>query len=189
MQQSAKTSVVDNSSSVSQISGLTGPQNQEVPSDINLTPGNKGDNFVKLKPPNHSGTDEFEDFLVQFEVTSAINGWNYKAKSLYLANSLMGTARLLLSELTDEQRRDYNYKAKSLYLANSLMGTACLLLSELTDEQHRDYNYKAKSLYLANSLMGTACLLLSELTDEQRRDYNYKAKSLYLANSLMGTAC
>lgn len=107
LQQSAKTFVVDNNSSVSQNSGLTGPQNQGIPSDINLTPVNKGDNFVKLKPQNFSGTDEFEDFLGQFEITSETNSWNYKAKSLYLANSLTGTARSLLSELTDEQRRDY----------------------------------------------------------------------------------
>ena len=52
LQQSAKTSVVDNSSSVSQISGLTGPQNQGVPSDINLTSGNEGNSHVKLKPQN-----------------------------------------------------------------------------------------------------------------------------------------
>ena len=114
LRQSAKTSVGDNSSSVSQNSGLTGPQNQGVPSDINLTPVNKGDNFVKLKPQNYSGTDEFEDFLAQFEITSEINGWNYKAKSLYLANSLTGTARSLLSELTDEQRRDYKCLVQKL---------------------------------------------------------------------------
>ena len=114
LRQSAKTSVVDNSSSVSQNSGLTGPQNQGLPSEINLTPVNKGDNFVKLKPQNYSGTDEFEDFLAQFEITSEINGWNYKAKSLYLANSLTGTARSLLSELTDEQRRDYKCLVQKL---------------------------------------------------------------------------
>ena len=129
--------MIDNSSSVSQILGLTGPQNQGVSSDINLILGNKGDNIVNLKPQNYSGTDEFEDFLAQFDITSEINGWNYKAKSLYLANSLTGTARSLLSELTDEQHRYYNYKAKSLYLASSLTGTACSLLSELTDEQRR----------------------------------------------------
>ena len=36
-----------------------------------------------------------------------MNGCDYKSKSLYLANSLTGTARALLNELTAEQRRDY----------------------------------------------------------------------------------
>ena len=52
--------------------------------------------------------------MAQFEITSEINGWNYKAKSLYLANSLTGTACSLLSELTDEQLRDYKCLVQKL---------------------------------------------------------------------------
>ena len=68
----------------------------------------KGDNNIRLKPQNYSGTEDFEDFLAQFEITTEINGWDYRAKSLYLANSLIGSARSLLNELTSEQRRDYS---------------------------------------------------------------------------------
>ncbi|MES9879321.1 MAG: hypothetical protein ABW185_00370 [Sedimenticola sp.] len=69
----------------------------------------RADNYVKLKPQTFTGTnDDFEDFLTQFEITTEINGWNYKSKSLYLANSLTGAARALLNELNAEQRRDYN---------------------------------------------------------------------------------
>ena len=46
-------------------------------------------------------------FLTQFEITLEINGWNYKVKSLYLANSLIRTARALLNEFSAEQWRDY----------------------------------------------------------------------------------
>ena len=63
----------------------------------------RADNFIKLKPQNFTGSDDdFEDFLTQFEITSEINGWDYKSKSLYLANYLTGVARALLNELTAE---------------------------------------------------------------------------------------
>ena len=74
----------------------------------------KGDNNIRLKPQNYSGTEDFEDFLVQFEITTEINGWDYRAKSLYLANSLIGSARSLLNELTSEQRRDYSSLVQKL---------------------------------------------------------------------------
>lgn len=80
----------------------------------NLTLGSKGDNHIKLKPQTFSGTDDFEDFLAQFEITAEINGWDYRAKSLYLANSLTGTARSLLNEVTAEQRRDYKSLVQKL---------------------------------------------------------------------------
>ena len=74
----------------------------------------KGDNNIRLKPQNYSGTEDFEDFLAQFEITTEINGWDYRAKSLYLANSLIGSARSLLNELTSEQRRDYSSLVQKL---------------------------------------------------------------------------
>ena len=74
----------------------------------------KGDNNIRLKPQNYSGTEDFEDFLAQFEITTEINGWDFRAKSLYLANSLIGSARSLLNELTSEQRRDYSSLVQKL---------------------------------------------------------------------------
>ena len=39
----------------------------------------RADNYVKLRPQTFTGTDDdFEDFLTQFEITSEINGWNYR---------------------------------------------------------------------------------------------------------------
>ena len=80
----------------------------------NFTLGSKGDNHINLKPQTFSGTDDFENFLAQFEITAEINGWDYRAKSLYLANSLTGTARSLLNEVTAEQRRDYKSLVQKL---------------------------------------------------------------------------
>ena len=97
-----------------------------VSSDLHSTSSNTGTsdsntqhtrihNYVKLKPQNFTGSDDdFEDFLTQFEITSEINGWDYKSKSLYLANSLTGAARALLNELTTEQRRDYQSLVQKL---------------------------------------------------------------------------
>lgn len=81
--------------------------NSNAETSSSMTSQTRVDNSVKLKPQTFSGNDEFEDFLTQFEITSEINNWDYKAKSLYLANSLTGSARTLLNELTAEQRRDY----------------------------------------------------------------------------------
>lgn len=91
-------------------------QTSEIPpqGSSNLTLGSKGDNHIKLKPQTFSGTDDFEDFLAQFEITAEINGWDYRAKSLYLANSLTGTARSLLNEVTSEERRDYKSLVQKL---------------------------------------------------------------------------
>ena len=88
-------------------------EGRKVVSDFNLA---RGDNSVKLKPQCFSGTpaDDFEDYLAQFNITTEINGWNYKQKSLYLANSLTGNARSLLSELTEEQRKDYDTLVQKL---------------------------------------------------------------------------
>ena len=62
----------------------------------------------KMKPQNFSGATDFDEFLSQFEITSEINGWQYREKSLYLASCLTGDARSLLSELDHDGRRDYN---------------------------------------------------------------------------------
>lgn len=114
--QNSSTNAAQNSSSLGSqpdlhISAGTGEIN---PSSINSTMASRGDNYVKLKPQNYSGVDDFEDFLAQFEITAEINAWDYRAKSLYLANSLTGDARSLLNELTNEQRRDYKSLVEKL---------------------------------------------------------------------------
>lgn len=88
--------------------------NSTTEQSVSTTAQSRVDNYVKLKPQTYTGNDDFEDFLTQFEITSEINGWDYKAKSLYLANSLTGTARALLNELSAEQRRDYKSLVQKL---------------------------------------------------------------------------
>ena len=76
----------------------------------------RGDQSIKLKPQSYSGVenDDFEDWLAQFEIRAVINGWDYRAKSLYLAKILVGEARSLLNELSDTQRRDYQSLVQNL---------------------------------------------------------------------------
>ena len=79
------------------------------------TSNTRANNSVKLKPQTFAGTgDDFDDFLTHFEITSEINGWNYRSKSSYLANNLKGAARALLNELNDIQRRDYRCLVQKL---------------------------------------------------------------------------
>ena len=74
----------------------------------------KGDNNgFKMKPQTFNGTD-YDDFIAQYEITCEINGWQYKEKSLYLANCLTGEARSLLNELDHEGKRDYNTLVEKL---------------------------------------------------------------------------
>ncbi|MES9904882.1 MAG: hypothetical protein ABW168_19680 [Sedimenticola sp.] len=79
----------------------------------------RGDNsLIKMKPQQFHGTEDLVDFLTQFDITTEINGWNYEAKSLYLAHSLTGGARSLLNELSPWERRDFGSlveKLKSRY--------------------------------------------------------------------------
>ena len=74
------------------------------------------DHRLKLKPQNFSGesNSDFEEYLAQFELTCEINNWDYKEKSLYLANSLTGEARSVLNELDHAGRRDYKILVEKL---------------------------------------------------------------------------
>lgn len=67
-----------------------------------------------MKPQQFCGTTDFDEFLSQFEITCEINAWQYREKSLYLANCLTGDARSILSELDHDGRRDYNTLVKKL---------------------------------------------------------------------------
>lgn len=75
----------------------------------------KGDNsHFKMKPQTFNGASDFEEFLSQYEITCEINGWQYREKSLYLANCLTGDARSVLSELDHDGKRDYNTLVEKL---------------------------------------------------------------------------
>lgn len=61
-----------------------------------------------LKPQQYSGGENLEEYLSQFEIVAQINGWDYNTKSLYLAGSLSGSARAILTELNAKETRDFD---------------------------------------------------------------------------------
>ncbi|KAJ8025240.1 hypothetical protein HOLleu_35392 [Holothuria leucospilota] len=60
-----------------------------------------------MQPPQFDGSTNWDDYLVQFELISELNGWSPDTKALYLAAGLKGQARAILSELDAVRRRDF----------------------------------------------------------------------------------
>ena len=69
---------------------------------------------MSIKPQTFDGTEDFDEYLSQFKVLVDLHGWNYREKSLYLASSLVRNARSVLSELNEDQMRDFNSLVKVL---------------------------------------------------------------------------
>jgi hypothetical protein len=63
---------------------------------------------LHMRPQTYDGSEDLNEYLAQFDILAEINGWGYNSKSLYLAGSLKGGARALLSELNHAQQRDYD---------------------------------------------------------------------------------
>ncbi|XP_069120907.1 uncharacterized protein [Argopecten irradians] len=60
------------------------------------------------KPASYDGKDNWEDYLVQFELLSEMNSWDDKSKALELAIALRGAAQGVLSDLEVTKRKDYS---------------------------------------------------------------------------------
>ncbi|KAL3862818.1 hypothetical protein ACJMK2_008764 [Sinanodonta woodiana] len=67
-----------------------------------------GKGQIKIKPQQYNGHEDFEEYLSQSEIVVQINNWNYHEKSLYLAGSLSGSARGILTELGPRERQDFD---------------------------------------------------------------------------------
>ena len=75
---------------------------------------------TKVKPQLYDGLTDIDEYLTQFNIVTEINEWNNQTKALYLASSLTGSARSLLSELDSEHRRNFSELVTAL---NSRFGT------------------------------------------------------------------
>ncbi|XP_033739054.1 uncharacterized protein LOC117326415 [Pecten maximus] len=71
-------------------------------------------NKVLMKPQQYDGCEDFEEYISQFEILAELNNWSYASKSLYLAGSLSGSARAVLSELDETSRRDFKSLVEAL---------------------------------------------------------------------------
>jgi hypothetical protein len=84
---------------------------------------------VTIKPQTFDGTEDFNDFLAHFEILVTLHGWDYMTKSLYLASSLSGNARSILTELNEVQRTDYKSLVDLLNRRFGSLGRALTLQS------------------------------------------------------------
>ena len=60
---------------------------------------------ISMKPQTSDGTEDFDEYLSQFKILVDMHRWNYRENSIYLASSLVGNARSVLSELNEDQMR------------------------------------------------------------------------------------
>lgn len=103
-QENSNVQIANNSTQANRNSNYTLQISDHAP--VNVSHDKK--QTLRMKPQNYSGSEDLQDFLTQFDITAEINGWNYTEKSLYLASTLTGSARSLLSELNDTDRRDFS---------------------------------------------------------------------------------
>ena len=74
----------------------------------NHSQSNDSSSHVKMRPVQYDGTEDWDEYLSQFEILSDINTWGDSEKGLYLASCLKGNARSILSELSQSERRDFS---------------------------------------------------------------------------------
>ena len=70
---------------------------------------------VKL-PEDFDGKQPLKEYLLHFERCSLINGWTEEEKAMFLAASLRGESRKLLSGLTESEGRQYTKIVERLQL-------------------------------------------------------------------------
>ena len=85
----------------------------------------------KIKPQTYNGKEDFDEYLTQFNIIAELHNWNYRTKSLYLASCLVGDARALLNELTEEKRRDYESLVEALDIRFGSINRAEVFRSKL----------------------------------------------------------
>lgn len=107
------------------------------PSGSSISSGTQ--NGAKMKPQFYDGSEDLEDYLSQFEILAELNQWNYHSKSLYLASSLKGDARSMLSELSPIERRDFDTLVDILKLRFGSVNRSEIYKANLqTRTKHRD---------------------------------------------------
>ena len=59
------------------------------------------------QPLKYDRKTSWEAFCAQFDIAACMNGWNDEDKAAFLATSLQGNATLVLSNLLEQDRRNY----------------------------------------------------------------------------------
>ena len=66
------------------------------------------------RPPPFDGKSTWEAYRTQFSLLAELNGWTEQQKAAYLAISLRGSALTVLTNIPEEQRRDYTALSAAL---------------------------------------------------------------------------
>ena len=73
----------------------------------------KGKHKIKAAP-TFEGTENWRDYILQFEIIANMNGWNKADQAMELASSLRGKARGVLSDVAHNGHIDYDTLVKML---------------------------------------------------------------------------
>jgi hypothetical protein len=63
---------------------------------------------AKTKAPIYDGTSSWTEYLLQFNLVAELNAWNDYTKALYLATSLRGVARSILTDMDPTMHHDFS---------------------------------------------------------------------------------
>ena len=66
--------------------------------------------------PNFDGKSSWSDYLVQFQIAARLNHWMDEEKAMELATSLVGQARGVLADMSEQDRLNYGALVQKLSL-------------------------------------------------------------------------
>ena len=88
-----------------------------VPPRISLSQTGEVTQGISSKPKKvhtYDGKSSWTDYLVQFNITATMNGWNESQKAMELATNLVGVARGVLSEISEEGQLNFGQLVEKL---------------------------------------------------------------------------
>ena len=74
----------------------------------------QGPSSKPKKVHTYDGKSSWTDYLVQFNITATMNGWTETQKAMELATSLVGVARGVLSEISEEGQLNFGQLVEKL---------------------------------------------------------------------------
>lgn len=130
------------------------------------------------QPPKYDGKSSWEAFLAQFEIAAQMNDWADEEKAAFLATSLAGNATLVLSNLSNQDRRDYHVLVAALTSRIGVTHQAELARAKLKNRLRRKGETLPELVECVESLTRTAYPdATSELQDVLGRDHFIDALS------------
>ena len=125
------------------------------------------DGQKKLKPDKYDGTTDWSDYKRHFEIVAQINGWSQREKGLYLAGSLSGKARGILSDLSTEQCTQWDLLIDKI---EARYQPKCQVTALRTQLENKRRSFKQDPIEFAQEV--------SRLTARAYKDMNEEARDM-----------